>query len=294
VRLAEEIVEREQVNRRMAAILAADVVGYSRLMGADEEGTLARLKAHRRERVDPTVAEHHGRIVKTTGEGMLGKFASMVDAVRCAVDIQRGMAESNAELPADRRIEFRLGINLGDVIVDCDDIYGDGVNVAARLEGLAEPSGACVSRVVRDQVRDKLDLSFEDMGERQVKNIARPVRVFRIAAPAGHSTASVALALPDYPSIAVLPFANLSGDPEQDYFADGIVEDIITALSRAHWLFVIARNSSFTYKGKVRRALRARGALLSVPEGEGLDVAFGVRAGGGHPHGEAGRFAGEG
>jgi class 3 adenylate cyclase len=192
-----EIVEREQVNHRMAAILAADVVGYSRRMGADEEGTLAQLKAHRRERVDPTVAEHHGRIVKTTGDGMLVEFASMVDAVRCAVDIQRGMAESDAELPADRRIEFRLGINLGDVIVDCDDIYGDRVNVAARLEGLAEPSGICVSRVVRDQVRDKLDLSFEDMGEGQVKNIARPVRVFRTAAPAGHSTASVALALPD-------------------------------------------------------------------------------------------------
>ncbi|HUE68112.1 MAG TPA: adenylate/guanylate cyclase domain-containing protein, partial [Candidatus Acidoferrum sp.] len=170
--------------------------------------------------------------------------------MRCAVDIQRGMAESDAELPADRRIEFRLGINLGDVIVDCDDIYGDRVNVAARLEGLAEPSGICVSRVVRDQVRDKLDLSFEDMGEQQVKNIARPVRVFRIAVSGTgqpRASAKPALALPDKPSIAVLPFTNLSGDPEQDYFADGIVEDIITALSRVRWLFVIARNSSFTY-----------------------------------------------
>ncbi len=245
--------ERDRVERRLAAILAADVAGYSRLMGADEEGTLARLKAHRRELINPKIAEHQGRIVKTTGDGMLVEFASVVDAVRCAVDVQRGMAERNTEVPTDRRIEFRVGVNLGDVIIDGDDIYGDGVNVAARLEGLAEPNGICVSRVVRDQVRDKLDLAFEDMGEQQVKNIARPVRVFRIAAPSiGQPTASPkpALALPDKPSIAVLPFINLSGDPEQDYFADGIVEDIITALSRVHWLFVIARNSSFTYKGK--------------------------------------------
>jgi adenylate cyclase len=237
----------------MAAILAADVSGYSRLMGADEEGTLARLKAHRRELVDSKIGEHHGRIVKTTGDGMLVEFASVVDAMRCAVDVQRGMVERNVEVPPDRRIEFRVGINLGDIIIDGDDIYGDGVNVAARLESLAEPNGICVNRVVRDQVRDKLDLAFEDMGEQQVKNIARPVRVFRIAAPSiGQPTASPkpALALPDKPSIAVLPFTNLSGDPEQDYFADGIVEDIITALSRIHWLFVIARNSSFTYKGK--------------------------------------------
>jgi TolB-like protein/class 3 adenylate cyclase len=246
-------VEREQVNRRMAAILAADVAGYSRLMGADEEGTLARLKAHRRELVDPKIAEHHGRIVKTTGDGILVEFASVVDAVRCAVAVQGGMVKRNTNVPIDRRIQLRVGINLGDIIIDGDDIHGDGVNVAARLEGLAEPNGVCVSRVVRDQVRDKLDLALEDMGEQQVKNIARPVRVFRIVAPSiGQPTPSPkpALALPDKPSIAVLPFTNLSGDPEQDYFADGIVEDIISALSRVRWLFVIARNSSFTYKGK--------------------------------------------
>jgi adenylate cyclase len=222
-------------------------------MGADEEGTLARLKAHRRELLDPKIAEHHGRIVKTTGDGVLVEFASVVDAVRCAVAVQRAMTERNVELPQEKRIEFRVGINVGDIIIDGDDIYGDGVNVAARLEALAEPGGLCISRKVRDEVRDKLDLAFEDMGEQQVKNIARPVRVFRIAAPAVvQSTASAkpALALPDKPSIAVLPFTNLSGDPEQDYFADGIVEDIITALSRVHWLFVIARNSSFTYKGR--------------------------------------------
>jgi TolB-like protein/class 3 adenylate cyclase len=246
-------VEREQVNRRMAAILAADVAGYSRLMGADEEGTLARLKAHRRELVDSKIAEHHGRIVKTTGDGMLVEFSSVVEAVRCAVGIQRAMVKRNAGVLADHRIEFRVGINLGDIIIDGDDIYGDGVNVAARLEGLAEPNGICVSRVVRDQVRDRLDLAFEDMGEQQVKNIARPVRVFRVTAPAlGQPTPSAkpSLALPDKPSIAVLPFQNMSGDPEQEYFADGIVEEIITAISRVRWLFVIARNSSFTYKNR--------------------------------------------
>ena len=244
--------EREQVNRRMAAILAADVAGYSRLMGADEEGTLTRLKAHRRELVDLKVAEHHGRIVKTTGDGMLAEFASVVDAVRCAVDVQRGMAERNAEMPQEKRIEFRVGINLGDIIIDDDDIHGDGVNIAARLEGLAEPGAVYISGTAYDHVRDKLDLAFEDMGEQQVKNIARPVRVFCVAAPVIGQAAAVkpTLALPDKPSIAVLPFTNLSGDPEQDYFADGIVDDIITALSRVHWLFVIARNSSFTYKGK--------------------------------------------
>jgi TolB-like protein/class 3 adenylate cyclase len=243
----------ERVERKLAAILAADVAGYSRLMGADEEGTLARLKAHRREMVDPRIAEHHGRIVKTTGDGMLVEFASVVDAMRCAVEIQRGMIARNSDVPADRRIEFRVGINLGDIISDGDDIYGDGVNVAARLEGLAEPNGICLSRVVRDQVRDKLDLAFEDMGEQQVKNIVRPVRVFRIAAAAiVHPTpsAKLALTLPDKPSIAVLPFQNMSGDPEQEYFADGMVEEIITALSRFRQLFVIARNSSFTYKGR--------------------------------------------
>jgi TolB-like protein/class 3 adenylate cyclase/Flp pilus assembly protein TadD len=244
--------------RRLAAILAADVAGYSRLMGEDEEGTLAALKAIRRELSDPKVKEHRGRIVKTTGDGLLVEFASVVDAVRCAVEVQRAMAERNADVPPDRRIELRMGINLGDIIKDGRDIYGDGVNVAARLEALAEPGGICVSRVVRDQVRDKLDFSFEDMGERQVKNITRPVRVHRVVLgerpsfsepPMGKST-KPSLALPDKPSIAVLPFQNMSGDPEQEYFADGMVEEIITALSRIRWLFVIARNSSFIYKGQ--------------------------------------------
>jgi adenylate cyclase len=238
----------------MAAILAADVAGYSRLMGADEEGTLARLKAHRRELVDPKIAEHRGRIVKTTGDGMLVEFASVVDAVRCAVDVQRGMAERNTDVPPDRRIEFRVGINLGDIIIDGDDIHGDGVNIAARLEALAEPGGICISQTVLNHARDKVSFEVEDAGEQTLKNIARPVHVYRIIVDPSRRqptpSARPALALPDKPSIAVLPFTNLSGDPEQDYFADGIVEDIITALSRVHWLFVIARNSSFTYKGK--------------------------------------------
>jgi len=238
--------------RRLAAILAADVAGYSRLMGADEEGTLAELKTIRRELSDPKVKEHRGRIVKTTGDGLLIEFVSVVDAVRCAVEVQRAMAERNADVPLDRRIELRMGINLGDIIRDGRDIYGDGVNVAARLEGLAEPGGICVSRVVRDQVRDKLDFAFEDMGEQQVKNIARPVRAYRVATgPVSAATKETpALALPDKPSFAVLPFANMSTDPEQEFFADGIAEDVITALSRYPSLFVIARNSSFTYKGR--------------------------------------------
>ena len=235
--------------RRLAAILAADVAGYSRLMGADEEATLAALKAIRRELSDPKVNEHHGRIVKTTGDGLLIEFSSVVDAVRCAVEVQRAMAERNTEVPEARRIEFRIGINLGDIILDDDDIYGDGVNIAARLEALTEPGGICVSRVVHDQVRDKLDVVFEDMGEQQVKNIARPVHIWRVRLGAKPAV-SAPLALPDKPSIAVLPFQNMSGDPEQEYFADGMVEEIITALSRIRWLFVIARNSSFTYKGK--------------------------------------------
>jgi adenylate cyclase len=244
--------------RRLAAILAADVAGYSRLMGHDEEGTLARLKAIRRELADPKIKEHHGRIVKTTGDGLLLEFASVVDAVRCAVEVQREMAARNADVPPDRRLELRMGINVGDIIKDGRDIYGDGVNVAARLEALAEPGGICVSRVVRDQVRDKLDFAFEDMGEQQVKNIARPVRVHRVvlgtqpgpSKPVVGTATEPSLALPDKPSIAVLPFQNMSGDPEQEYFADGMVEEIITALSRIRWLFVIARNSSFTYKGQ--------------------------------------------
>ena len=240
----------ERVERRLAAILATDVVGFSRLMGEDEEGTLAALKALQRELIDPKVKEHCGRLVKTTGDGALVEFASVVDAVRCAVAVQRDLAERNTDIPAERRIEFRIGINLGDIIIHEGDIYGDGVNVAARLEALAEPGGICVSRVVRDQVRDKLGFSFEDLGEQQVKNIARPVRVYRMAIGGTAAAAPSAPAVPDRPSIAVLPFQNLSADPEQEYFADGMVEDIITGLSRIRWLFVIARNSSFTYKGQ--------------------------------------------
>jgi len=259
----------ERVQRRLAAILAADVAGYSRLMGADEEGTLAALKAIRRDLGDPKIKEHRGRIVKTTGDGLLVEFASVVDAVRCAVDVQRAMADRNADVPADKRLEFRIGINVGDIIIEDGDIFGDGVNVAARLEALAEPGGICVSRVVRDQVRDKLDFSFEDLGEQQVKNIARPVRTHRIVLGGpGADASAAALAVPHLPSqkpsIAVLPFANMSGDAEQEYFSEGITEDIITNLSRNRAFFVISRSTSFTYKGsavdvgKVARELGVR------------------------------------
>src|SRR5713226_5919909 len=242
----------ERVERKLAAILAADVAGYSRLMGADEEGTLTRLKAHRRELIDPKIAEHRGRIVKTTGDGLLVEFASPVEAVRCAGEIQKAMREREGSLPEEGRIEIRVGINLGDVIIDEDDVYGDGVNIAARLEALADPGGVVISSTVFEQVRDRVPDSFEDLGDQQVKNIARPVRVYRLAqlpTPAS-PTAMSPLPLPEKPSIAVLPFANMSGDLEQEYFADGMVEDIITALSRIRWLFVIARNSSFSYKGQ--------------------------------------------
>ena len=257
-----------KVERRLAAILAADVVGYSRLVGIDEEGTLERLRVLRRELADPKIKEHRGRVVRITGDGLLVEFASVVDAVRCAVDVQREMALRNAEVPLDQRIEFRIGINLGDIIKDGQDIYGDGVNVAARLEALATPGGICVSRVVRDQVRDKLAFAFEDMGEQQVKNIARPVHAHRIrigaaaAAPPAASAEPAPLPLPDKPSIAILPFQNMSGDPDQEYFADGMAEDIITALSKLRWFFVIARNSTFAYKGKssdVRQVTRELG-----------------------------------
>ena len=259
-----------RVERRLAAILVADVAGYSRLMGIDEEGTLLQLKTHRKELVDPKITEYRGRIVKTTGDGMLVEFVSVVDAVRCAVDIQRNMVERNAEVPTERRIQFRVGINVGDIISDNDDIYGDGVNVAARLETLADPGGIDVSRTVHDQVRDKLNFSFEDLGEQIVKNIARPIGVHRIDLSADTGPAVVsstgAVLKPEFassrPSIAVLPFANMSGDPEQEYFADGISEDIITGLSKLHWFFVIARNSSFVYKGKavdVKRVARELG-----------------------------------
>ena len=261
----------DRVYRRLAAIFAGDIAGYSRLMGVDEEGTLRQLKAHRKELVDPKITEHRGRIVKTSGDGMLVEFVSVVDAVRCGVDIQRGMAERNSGLPADKRIEFRIGINVGDIISDSNDIYGDGVNVAARLEALADPGGIMVSRTVHDQVRDKLSFGFKDMGEQPVKNIARPIGVYQVSlientAPITVKDAEVAAKIEvssaARPSIAVLPFANISGDPEQEYFADGISEDIITGLSKLRWFFVIARNSSFAYKGKavdVKRVSRELG-----------------------------------
>jgi adenylate cyclase len=242
------------VERRLAAIMAADVAGYSLLMGADEAGTLARLKAALAEVVEPTVAARSGRIVKLMGDGVLAEFASVVDSVQCAADIQVAMAGRDT---GGDRIAFRIGVNLGDVIVDGDDIHGDGVNVAARLEALAEPGGVCVSGKVHDEVRGKLDVAFEDMGEQALKNIAEPVRVFRIAstgsegiAASAESAGDVRLELPRKPSIAVLPFTNMSGDPEQEFFADGIAEDIITELSRFRSLFVIARNSAFTFKGQ--------------------------------------------
>ncbi len=290
----------DKPSRRLAAILAADVAGYSRLMGADEEGTLAVLTAHRTELIEPCIARHDGRLVKTTGDGLLVEFASVVDAIRCAVAVQDGMAERNAGTPEDSRIVFRIGVNLGDIIVQDDDVFGDGVNVAARLEGLAEPGGVLISGLVRESIGNKLDLGFEDLGARDLKNIAEPVHVYRllsdagaagriVVAPAtrlrrwkwpaaviavivvavmiaGHfeffpirspgpesepaAPDRIALALPDKPSIAVLPFDNLSGDAGQDYFSDGITEDIITELSRFQHFFVIARNSTFTYKGR--------------------------------------------
>jgi adenylate cyclase len=240
--------------RRLAAILAADVAGYSRLTGADEEGTLTRLKAHRSGLIDPKIAAHRGRIVKTTGDGLLAEFASVVDALRCATEVQTAMTERNAAVPAEIRIEFRVGIHQGDIVVEDGDIFGDGVNLAARLEGLAESGGICVSARVQEDAAGKLDLAFEDIGEQKLKNIARPVRVFRVrpdrVAEAAKYASEPALTPPDKPSIAVLPFANMSSEPEQEFFADGIAEDVITALARYPSLFVIARNSSFTYKGR--------------------------------------------
>jgi adenylate cyclase len=247
---------QERLERRLTAILAADVAGYSRLMGLDEEGTLAALKEVRREVTDPRIADNRGRIVQTAGDSLLVEFSSVVDAMRCAVEIQREMARRNADVAKERRIEYRIGVNLGDIIVDQNDIFGDGVNLAARLETLAEPGGICVSRVVRDQVRDKLGVSFEDRGEQQVKNIARPVRTYRAlltpdARPSSPPTPAAApRPLASRPAIAVLPFSNVTGDPEQGYFVDGITEDIITALSKWRWFLVIARNSTFAYQGK--------------------------------------------
>jgi adenylate cyclase len=298
---------KQPVERRLAAILAADVAGYSRLMGVDEEDTLESLKAHRRQLIDPKIREHRGRIVKTTGDGMLTDFPSVVDAIRCAVEVQRAMIDRNTEVAKDRRITFRIGVNLGDLIIDGDDIYGDGVNIAARLEALAEPGGICISRVVRDQIRDKLPYPFDDMGEQSVKNIARPVRAYAMSAAEAALTSLVASAaqpssarrnvrlpviaagavaviglgiavwwawpqvttraaavpavstqiapaVPSSPvprhSIVVLPFANLSNDPDQEYFADAITDDLTTDLSRISNSFMIARNTAFSYKRK--------------------------------------------
>jgi adenylate cyclase len=247
------------VERRLAAIVAADMVGYSRLMEADEVGTLTRLKTHRLELIDPAITSNKGRIIKTTGDGMLLEFQSVADAMQCAIEIQRRMAGRNAELPAARWIQFRIGINLGDVIVEDGDVFGDGVNVAARLQELAEPGGICVARAVRDQVQvgDRFDVAFEDLGEQTVKNIVRPIPAVRVrldpadaTAPKARQMAAGVDARSDRPSIAVLPFANMSGEPEQEFFADGLTEDIITALSRFRELFVISRNSAFVYKGR--------------------------------------------
>ena len=229
-----------RVERRLAAILAADVAGYSRLMGVDEEGTLAALKAYRRELVDPKIAEHRGRVVKTTGDGVLVEFASAVDAVRCAMEIQRTMAERNAAVPEDRRIKFRIGINVGDIIIDQGDIFGDGVNIAARIETLAKPGAICLSDNLYQQIKGKLAVEVSDMGEQVLKNIAQPVRVYDLHIDGAASR----LAVSDKPSIAVLPFQNMSGDPEQEYFADGMVEEVITGLSRIKWLSVTSRNSA--------------------------------------------------
>ncbi len=256
-----------RIQRRLAAILAADVVGYSRLMAADEAGTLTALKAHRKEVLEPLVARHQGRIFKVVGDGVLVEFASAVNAVQCAVDLQQSMAAANAGQPEDRHIILRIGVNLGDVMVEGGDLYGDGVNVAARLEGVADPGGICLSRGAHDQVKRKLDVVFEDGGEQQLKNIAEPVRVYRMrpitaaASITSHLTAPVR-PLPDKPSIAVLPFQNMSGDPEQDYFCDGLVEDIITTLSKLTGLRVTARNSTFVFKGRsvdVREAAQRLG-----------------------------------
>src|SRR5499427_5702916 len=250
--------------RKIAAILAADVVGFSKLAGADEDRTLARLRSLRSDLIDPTIAVHHGRIVKRTGDGALVEFRSVVEAVRCAIEVQNGMVERNAGLPIDRRIEFRMGIHLGDVVEESDgDLMGDGINIAARLEGVATPGAICLSEDAYRQVKARLDLAVNDLGATALKNIADPIRIYslQVGSPPGAKPALqtepavpvqqlAPLALPDKPSIAILAFQNMSGDGEQEFFADGIAEDIITALSKAHWLFVIARNSSFSYKGK--------------------------------------------
>ena len=240
----------ERIERRLTAILAADVAGYSRLVEADEEGTLSQWKALWGTVIEPKIKEHRGRIARVIGDGILAEFASVIDAVRCAVEVQRSVAERNANAPQDKRIEFRVGINFGELIIEHGDFWGDGVNIAARLEALAHPGGICVSGRVQEDTQGKLEIAFEFMGEQNLKNIVRPVRVYRVRFD-GVTKSTPALPLPSKPSIAVLPFQNMSGDPSEDYFVDGIVEEITTALSRIRWLFVIARNSSFTYKGRM-------------------------------------------
>ena len=247
--------EPRHEDRRLTTILAADVVGYSRLMAADESGTLSRLKAHRKELVEPRIDQYHGRIVKLMGDGSLMEFGSVIDAVNFAIDVQKSMAERNFGVPEDRQIIYRVGINIGDIIVDDEDIYGDGVNIAARLEQHAEPGGICIARNVFEHIKNKIDFGFQDMGEQELKNIPETVWVYRIvitgeASKAPAVSAAVSQTLPAKPSIAVLPFDNMSGDPDQEYFADGLTEDIITELSRYMSLFVTARNSTFAFKGK--------------------------------------------
>jgi adenylate cyclase len=287
--------------RKLAAILAADVAGYSRLAGADEDRTLARLRALRSDLVDPTIAVHKGRVVKRTGDGIIIEFRSVVDAVRCAIEVQNGMVERNAGLPPERRIEFRVGVHLGDVVEESDgDLMGDGVNIAARLEGIADPGGICLSEDAYRQVRSRLDLAISDLGETTLKNITEPVRVYALQVGVGASAQSTLVAPaglstqrspPEKPSVAVLPFQNMSGDAEQDYFADGMVEDIITGLARIKWLFVIARNSSFAYKGKsvdVKQAGRELGVRY-VLEGSVRRMANRVRVTGQLVEAETGR-----
>jgi adenylate cyclase len=242
--------------RKLAAILAADVAGYSKLAAADEERTLARLRALRSDLFDPTIALHHGRVVNRTGDGVLVEFRSVVDAVRCAIEVQNGMVERNAGLPPERRIEFRVGIHLGDVVEESDgDLMGDGVNIAARLEGIADPGGICLSEDAYRQVRDRLKEGFADLGEKELKNISRPVRVYAVQTDLPRQASTPHASPPDKPdpprlSIVVLPFANLGGDPEQEYFVDGVTESLTNDLSRISGSFVIGRNTAFTYKGK--------------------------------------------
>jgi TolB-like protein/tetratricopeptide (TPR) repeat protein len=240
----------EHIERRLTAILAADVAGYSRLVEADEEGSLVQWKAHWETVIEPAIKEHRGRIARVIGDSILAEFGSVVDAVRCAVEVQRGMAKRNVDVPPDQRIEFRIGVNFGELIIEAGDFWGDGINIAARLEALADPGGVCISGRVQEDTQGKVEIAFEDMGVHHLKNIARPVRVYRVRFD-GVTKSTPALVLPSKPSIVVLPFQNMSGNVSEDYFADGIVEEITTALSHFRWLFVIARNSSFTYKGRI-------------------------------------------